>query len=111
MATQFPMQARRGDPEEGYLVVQQMVLFLRDVFDKAMAGQARGTATIVQSTTSVNVSLPSAVGAVYSVALAPLNDPVGRYWVTSKTTSGFTINLSAAAPVGGVAFDWIVRGG
>jgi len=111
MATQFPMQARRGDPEEGYLVVQQMVLYLRDVFDKAMAGQARGSALIVQSATTVSVSIPAAVGAVYSIAVVPLNDPVGRYWVSGKTTSGFTINLSTAAPVGGVAFDWIVRGG
>jgi hypothetical protein len=104
------MQARRGDPEEGYLVVQQMVLFLRDVFDKFAQASARGVSTIVQGTTTVNASLPAAVGATYSVALAPLNDPVGRYWVTNKTSSGFTINLSAAAPVGGVAFDWVVRG-
>jgi len=110
MATQFPMHARRGDPAEGYLVVQQMVEFLRDVFDKTIAGFARGTALVIQGNTTVAVTIPATVGGTYSAQVTPLADPVGRFWISGKGSSGFTINLSTAAPVGGVAFDWMVRG-
>src|SRR5215467_6645783 len=103
------MHARRNDIEEGYLVVQQMVEYLRDVFDKFVAGSARGTATITQTNTSVVVNIPSTVGGTYSAQVTPLQDPGGRYWISTKSSSGFTINLSVAAPVGGVAFDWLVR--
>jgi len=29
-------------------------------------------------------------------------------WVTSKTTTGFTINFGTAAPTGGSALDWVI---
>jgi hypothetical protein len=104
------MHARRGDPEEGYLVVQQMVEFLRDAFDKFASVNARGSSTIIQGNTSVGVSFASAVGAIYSVAVTPIGDPGSRFWVSGKSSGGFTINLQTAAPVGGVNFDWLVRG-
>jgi hypothetical protein len=104
------MRARRGDIEDGYLVVQEMVLFLRDAFDKFQVKFQAGQATVAQSNTSIAVSLPSNPGAIYSVALTPTVDPGGRYWVTGKSSTGFTINLQTAAPVGGVSFDWSVKG-
>lgn len=110
MATLFPLRAKRGDPENGYMVVQQMVEFLRDTFDKFTATFTRGSATVTNGNTTVVVPLTANVGAVYSVGLTPLADPGGRFWVSGKTSSQFVINLGVAAPVAGIAFDWTAKG-
>ena len=109
MATQFPFNAKRGDPENGYMVVQQMVLFLRDAFDTFTGKVLRGNNTVLQAATTVVCTLPATL-AVYSVAATPLVNPGGNWWISGKTTTQFTINLAVAAPVGGIAFDWIVKG-
>ena len=109
MATQFPMQARRGDPENGYMTVQQMVLFLRDQFDKFTALFQTGTATVPATTTSTVVTL-NAPMASYGLSVTPLADPGGRWWVSAKSATGFTINLQTAAPVGGISFNWVAKG-
>jgi hypothetical protein len=107
--TQFPMRAKRDDPIDGYMVVQQMVEFLRDQFDKQKDGSARGTNTVLSGNTTANVTLPVSVGTAYSAVVTPQNNPGGAYWVTGKSGSGFTINLAVAAGVSGVTFDWVVR--
>lgn len=107
MATIFPQHARRDDPN-GHMVVQQMVEFLRDEFDQELGKIIRGNSTIVAAATFADVAVSAP--ATYSVVVTPLNDPGSRFWVSNRTSGGFRINLSAAAPVGGVAFDWIVKG-
>jgi hypothetical protein len=108
MATQFPMQAHRWDVEDGYMTVQQMVFFLRDVFDTFVGKFQKGTATVPNGATSVAVTITSAPG--YVLTATPLADPGGRWWVSGKSALGFTINLQVAAGVSGVAFDWTVKG-
>lgn len=111
MATLFPLRARRDqDPSQGVQIVQQMVEFLRDVFDKFTNTVVRGNTTMLATATTVVVSFATQPGTVYSVAVTPLADPGGRVWVSAKSASGFTINSSVAAPVGGLAFDWIAKG-
>lgn len=110
MATLFPLRAKRGDPENGYLTVQSMVEFLRDAFDRFTGTISRGQATVLAGNTTVVVALTANIGAVYSVAPCPLADPGGRWWVSGKTSSQFIINLGVAAPVGGIAFDWTAKG-
>jgi hypothetical protein len=102
------MHARRGDPEEGYLVVQQMVEFLRDAFDKSTGAFQKGTATVPNAATTVGVTFTSTPNGAVSVT--PLADPGGRWWVSAKSATGFTINLQVAAGGSGVAFDWMVKG-
>lgn len=74
-----------------------------------LAGNAqwRGTATVPSASTSVSVSFgfawPSAPAAV---VLTPKSDPAVRYWVTSISTTGFTITTNAA-PGADTDFMWI----
>lgn len=92
------------------MVVQQMVLFLRDAFDafqNKFTGQ--GTANVPQAATSVGVTF-STTASLYALSVTPTNDPGGRYWVSGKSSLGFTINLQVAAPVGGINFDWLAKG-
>lgn len=69
---------------------------------------ASGTATVAAAGTTVTVT--HNLGFTnYRVLLCPTVDPGGRFWVTTKTKTQFTINLSAGAPGGGAIFDWVVR--
>jgi hypothetical protein len=102
------MSAKRFDPENGYMTVQQMVLYLRDVFDKFANTFQRGTATVAASSTGVAVTIASTSS--YALTVTPLGDPGGRWWVSGKSGTGFTINLQVAAPAGGLSFDWTVKG-
>jgi hypothetical protein len=106
--TQFPMSAHRFDAENGYMTVQQMVYYLRDVFDKFVSTIQIGTATVPPAANSVVVTIAAA--GTYALSVTPLSDPGGRWWVTAKSATGFTINLQVAAGGSGVAFDWIVKG-
>lgn len=103
------MRAHRGDPENGYMIVQQMVEWLRDAFDAFTGKVMRGNSTVLATTTSVVCTLPTAQG-TYSVVASPLLNPGGIWWISGKTASQFVINLAVAAPVGGIPFDWIVKG-
>jgi hypothetical protein len=107
--TEFPTRARRDD-RNGHMVVQQLLEFLRDQFDKFWQGQIRGNSTVPNTATTLVVT--HGLGQpTYSVVATPLVDPgVGRWWISNKTATQFQINLTTAAPVGGVPFDWIVKG-
>ena len=52
---------------------------------------------------SLSVILPSTNYAVY---VTPQWNT--SYWITGKTTTGFTINFGTAAPTGGSALDWVI---
>lgn len=109
MATEFPFQAHANDIQSGYLVVQKMVLFLRDIFDSFTGKFASGSVTVASGTTTVTVAV-SINSSSYKVVVTPLADPLARFWVSGKTATQFVINLGAAAPVSGIAFDWIAKG-
>jgi hypothetical protein len=92
------------------MVVQAMLEYLRDKFDSFQNGVLRGTSSVVAGTTTLVVT-HSLGSSTYSVAASPLVNPGGAWWLSNKTGSQFQINLAVAAPVGGVAFDWVVKGG
>lgn len=69
-------------------------------------GPRRARATVVEAATTVAVTLSPAENATtYILSLTPSYD-AGRVWYTAKATSGFTINVATAAPVGGGTVDW-----
>jgi hypothetical protein len=104
------MRAKRGDPVDGYMTVQQMVEFLRDAYDTFKDKIARGTVTLAAGNTSVTAAIGANLGGAYSVVICPTADPGSRFWVSAKASTQFQVNLSAAAPAGGVVFDWIAKG-
>lgn len=106
--TEFPTRARRDD-RNGHMVVQQLLEFLRDQFDKFQNNTIRGTSTVLATQTTLVVS-HGLGNPTFSVVAVPLLDPGGRYWLSNKTATQFQINLQTAAPVGGIPFDWIVKG-
>jgi hypothetical protein len=108
MATIFPQRARRDDPN-GHMVVQNNLDFLKDVVDGIIGKFKSGSATVSVGATSVIVT--HGMGASSSaVSVTPTQDPGGRFWVSGKSATAFQINLQVAAPVGGIAFDYIVKG-
>lgn len=107
MAINFPVRARRGDPN-GHMVVQQMLEFLRDEVDKLGGKFALGNATISNPATSVIVIHGLNIS-TYSVVLTPLADPVNRWWISNKTATQFQINVSATPSVS-LSFNWLVKG-
>jgi hypothetical protein len=92
------------------MVVQQMLEYLRDTFDKFTATVVAGTATVPAAGVVVTVAASLPVNC--AVVIAPEADPGAgmRYWIASKNTAGFNIALSAAAPGGGLKFSWIAKG-
>lgn len=108
MTTEFPKRARRDDPN-GHMIVQDNLLFLRDSLDETSAKISQGSDIITSGNTFKDILLATAT-AIYSISVVPTGDPGGRIWVSNKSSSGFRVNLSVAAPVGGVPFDWIVKG-
>lgn len=91
------------------MVVQRNLETLRDVVDAFNVKQLRGTATVPNAATTV-VVIHGLASASYAVEVTPTADPGGRWWVSGKTSTQFTINLSVAAGGAGVPFDWTVRG-
>jgi hypothetical protein len=91
------------------MVVQQMLEFLRDVFDKFVGNFVLGSGTVLQGNTTLVVT-HGLGNATYAVVASPKLNPGGNWWITGKTSTQFTINLAAAAPVGGIPFDWLVKG-
>lgn len=105
--TNFPFRARRDD-DFGWMKVQQLLEFLRDVVDKLQNSRSRGSATIAQGSTTLLVSHGLSTPS-YSVGVIPLVNPGGNVWASNKTASQFQVNVSVAAPVGGIPFDWFVQ--
>ena len=103
----FPWRPRPDDPRAA-IVVQRNVEHLGSEVDKLKAGFGTGSTSIPFGDSSKvvthNLDLAS-----NTVMLTPTKDPTVRYWVSAVTKDGFTISLSAAAPVGGADFDWLVK--
>ena len=108
MAIVFPQRARRDDPN-GHMVVQNNLDFLRDEIDTVVGKIKTGTATVTNGNTTVTVTHGIGVSSA-SVAVSPINNPGGNWWISGKTPTTFIINLATPAPIAGVAFDWTVRG-
>ena len=102
-------QPRRNDPDAA-MTVWQVILNLIDWLTSNYVQQFKsGSATVPNTNTTLVVN--HGLGVVsYRIALVPTIDPGGRYWVTNKTASSFQINLQIAAPVGGITFDYFVKG-
>jgi hypothetical protein len=71
----------------------------------------RGTAQIAVAGTSVVVThgvkdANGAAAAPTRVMVTPRNDPQQRFWVSSITSTQFTISVSAAIAATAVNFDW-----
>lgn len=74
-----------------------------------------GTATITTAATTVAVTYaqtmvaaPTAEDITISWSSSATNDP-GNWWLSSLTTTGFTMNVRNAPGSGGVSFRWKVR--
>ena len=106
--TNFPQRPRRGG--DWWTVWYNLQWLANNVFDVFANKFQQGTATVAAGNTTVVVTGIVVVGA-YQVDLTPTSDPGAtiRYWVSGKTATQFTINLSAAAGGGGVSFDWMVK--
>jgi hypothetical protein len=68
----------------------------------------------MNSTTIVNPATTSAVtfgtaedDADYEITVFDFEENMGAYWITSKTTSGFTINV-ATTPAGTATVHWML---
>lgn len=108
MATTFARSPKRDDPN-GHMTVQANLDQLRDAFDASVGKFKQGTSTVTSANTSLVVT-HGLGAATHQVMLTPLVDPAGRWWVSNKTATQFQINLQVAAPVGGIQFDWVVKG-
>jgi hypothetical protein len=91
------------------MVVQNNLDFLKDLFDGLGNKFKSGSATVPNAATTVVVTHGLGV-ASNAVVITPTVDPGGRFWVSAKSSTQFTINLQVAAPVGGISFDYIVKG-
>ena len=76
------------------------------VFVTGFAQMKSGTATILQTTTTIPVTHGLAATPT-RVQVTPTVSPTAFWWVSGKGTTNFTINLASAAPTGGVSFDWV----
>src|SRR5262245_52800874 len=106
----FPYRPRVDDPQSA-LTVQHNVDFLAKVVEDLINNTDCGTNLVPVGATSVAVAFNQAI-ANPKVTAQPTSNPGGlQYWISGKTPTGFVFNLSAAAPAGGIPFDWSVRGG
>lgn len=91
------------------MTVQKNVDQVVDHINKTAAKLQAGTATITNPATTVVVGHPFDTTA-FKVTITPTVDLGAgvRFWVSNKTTTNFTINVSAA-PAVSFTFDWIAR--
>jgi len=62
---------------------------------------------VAAGATSLAVTLPITLPSTnYAVYVTPQWNT--SYWITGKTTTGFTINFGTAAPTGGSYVDWVI---
>jgi hypothetical protein len=107
LTTNFPIRPRQQG--SWWTVWQNLQWFANTIFDVFQNKFQQGVATVANGNTTVTVSGIAVGTSSYQVTLTPTADPGARYWVTGKTATQFVINLSAAAGVGGVPFDWKVK--
>jgi len=91
------------------MTVQEMLEYLRDKYDGFQNKFVGGTSTVAQGNTTLVVT-HSLGTPTYSVVAVPAVNPGGNWWVSNKTATQFQLNLAVAAPVGGVPFEWQVKG-
>jgi len=91
------------------MTVQSMLEYLRDKFDGLQNKFLTGTSTVLQGNTTLVVT-HGLGSATYSVVATPTVNPGGSWWISNKTSSQFQLNLAVAAPLGGVPFEWSVKG-
>ena len=107
--TYFEQSAHPGQAD-GHMTVQRMLRwFANNVYDKFVGKFVHGTATVPATATTVVVT-HNLGSTTYQVILQQLLNLSGTFWVSNKTSSQFTINLSVAAPTGGATFDWFLKG-
>lgn len=99
---------RREDPAAAMTVWQILLQFIDWTATQYVGQFKSGIASITVGNASVVVTHGLGTAA-YRVMVTPTTDPVGRWWVSSKTATTFQINLSAAAG-GTITFDWLVKG-
>lgn len=108
MAIQFPQRVTKLS-DDAWVVLQNNLDFLANLFDLFQNKQAKGASTITNGNTFVDVNFATPITNP-AVVVTPVADPGGRVWISNRTNGGFRINQGAAAPVGGVAYDWIAKG-
>lgn len=108
MAIQFPQRITK-DSEDSWVVLQNNLDFLSNLFDLFQNKFLKGTATVTNGNTFVDVSFSTTITNP-AVVITPVADPGGRFWISNRTSGGFRINQGVAAPVAGVAYDWIAKG-
>lgn len=91
------------------MIVQKNLDFIVEQLDGFNGSRAKGSATVTSTNTTVAVTYGKTIVGPKVVA-APTADPGGRWWLSAVGSTGFTINLQTAAPVGGVSFDWQAEG-
>lgn len=105
-ATNFPQRPRPTG--SWWTVWYNLQWFANSIFDAFQNKFVQGVATVANGNTTVvvthNLNTPN-----YQVSLTPTNDPGARYWAAAKSSTQFTITLSAAAGVSGATFDWVVK--
>jgi hypothetical protein len=105
----FPFRPRPED-EQAALVVQRNLEFLAGLMDDLVNSSDSGSGVVVESATASAISFLRAIENPHVIATPTVGSSI-PYWVSNKTNTGFIFNLQTAAPVGGVTFDWIARGG
>lgn len=125
--TTLPQRPTRKAPvdQQVWTVWTMLLYFVNAVYDAQIAAlQAQigaiggastlksGIATVAAGTTTVSVThslgLPNSVTIAPEGSNAPIVWGAGGYWITGRTINGFVINVGAAAPSGGIQFDWQV---
>jgi len=91
------------------MTVQSMLEYLRDKYDGFQNKFLTGNATVLQGNTTLLVT-HGLGNPTYAVVVSPTVNPGGNWWISNKTASQFQLNLAVAAPVGGVPFEWQVKG-
>jgi hypothetical protein len=104
----FKTRSRRDDPF-GHKTVELNLDDLLAAYNTFVQKFASGSVSVPAGQTTLNVAHTS-VGSIHAVTVTPTGDPGGRWWISGKTATGFTINLQVAAPAGGVGFDYFVKG-
>src|SRR5580765_8242220 len=84
--TTFPMRAHRFDAENGYMTVQEMLFYLRDVFDKHVASSSEGGP----------VGPPGPPGPAGATGTTGATGPTGPTGPQGATGSGVTMKGSVA---------------
>lgn len=65
----------------------------------------RGQVTVPSGATSASYTFNTAYASAPNIVATPISDPEARYWVSSVTATGFTVNI-ASAPSVDVTFNF-----